>query len=85
MIDRRTFAGLLPIAAAATAAIAAPKAAEPRRALIKPRRLSPGDTVALVCPASATFEREDIVVAREQLEAIGFKVLIAPHAYDRPG
>jgi muramoyltetrapeptide carboxypeptidase len=83
MIDRRTFAGLLPLAAAATA-VAGPAAA-PRRPIIKPRRLAPGDTVGLVLPASATFEADDIVLAREQMEAIGFKVLIAPHAHDRHG
>jgi muramoyltetrapeptide carboxypeptidase len=83
MIDRRTFAGLLPLAAAAASLPAAP--APTRRRLLKPKRLSPGDTVALVLPASAVFEADDIVLAREQLEAIGFKVLIGPHAYDRHG
>ena len=85
MIDRRTFAGLLPLAAAAAASATAATPVPARRRLIKPKRLSPGDTVALVLPASATFEADDIALAREQLEAIGFKVLIGPHAHDRHG
>jgi muramoyltetrapeptide carboxypeptidase len=84
MIDRRTFAGLLPLAAAA-AAVAPAAAAPERRRLLKPKRLAPGDTVALVLPASLTSERDDIALAREQLEAIGFKVKIGEHAYDRHG
>ena len=84
MIDRRTFAGLLPLAAATvTSLTAAPAPA--RRRVIKPKHLAAGDTVALVLPASATFEADDIALAREQLEAMEFKVLIAPHAYDRHG
>ena len=82
MIDRRTFAGLLPLAAA-SAALAAP--AKPRRKIVKPKRLTEGDTVGLVLPASNTQESDDIALAKEQLEAIGFKVLVAPHAYDRHG
>lgn len=84
MIDRRRFAGLLPLAAvAATSLTAAPAPA--RRRTIKPRRLAAGDTVALVLPASNVSEADDVALAREQLEAIGFKVRVAPHAYDRHG
>jgi len=38
-----------------------------------------------VLPASATIEPDDISLAREQLEAIGLKVVIGAHAYDRHG
>lgn len=54
-------------------------------ALIKPRRLAPGDTVGIVSPASATFESVDLAVARESLEALGLKVLIGPHMMERHG
>ncbi len=85
MIDRRAFARLLSIAtAAATVSSSTAGAATPRR-IIKPTRLAPGDTVGLVLPASAEFEADDIAVAREQLELLGFKVVIGAHAYDRHG
>ncbi|MDI4634419.1 LD-carboxypeptidase [Pelomonas sp. V22] len=38
------------------------------------RRLRPGDTIGLVSPANATFEREPIELATEALQALGFKV-----------
>lgn len=84
MIDRRNFARVLSLTAAAATLSAAPARAVARK-VIKPKRLAAGDTVGLVLPASATFEAEDLVIAREQLEAIGFKVVFAPHAYDRHG
>lgn len=52
---------------------------------VRPRRLSRGDTVALVGPASATFLRMDLEIARESLEALGLNVLIGPHLQDRHG
>lgn len=84
MIDRRNFARVLSLTAAAASVNAAPARAVTRK-IVKPKRLQEGDTVGLVLPASATFEAEDLVVAREQLEAIGFKVILAPHASDRHG
>jgi muramoyltetrapeptide carboxypeptidase len=81
MIDRRNFARVLTLAAAAATTVSA----APKRTLIKPKRLAAGDTVGLVLPASAVFEHDDVALAREQLEAIGFKVAIGAHAYDRHG
>ncbi|MEO8380243.1 MAG: LD-carboxypeptidase [Acidobacteriota bacterium] len=84
MIDRRDFARLVSLATAAT--LAAPsRAVPPARRIVKPRRLSPGDTVGLVLPASLTLDGDDIALSKETLEAIGFKVKIGPHAYDRHG
>ncbi|WP_457389613.1 S66 peptidase family protein [Roseateles sp. P5_E1] len=60
---------------AATAGLLA--AAQPVRAaggpLLAPR-LRPGDTIGLVSPANATFEREPLKMAVEVLQALGFKV-----------
>ena len=87
MLDRRDFARLATLAAAATLTTAAPApstSAAPRR-IIKPKRLSPGDTVGLVLPASATYARDNITFAREQLEALGLVVVVGEHAYDRHG
>lgn len=52
---------------------------------MKPRRLAAGDTVALVAPASATFQSVELQIARESLEALGFKVKIGGHVLDRHG
>ncbi|KQV53241.1 LD-carboxypeptidase [Pelomonas sp. Root1217] len=60
---------------AATAGLLA--AAQPVHAaggpLLAPR-LRPGDTIGLVSPANATFEREPLKMAVEVLQALGFKV-----------
>jgi muramoyltetrapeptide carboxypeptidase len=85
MIDRRAFARLLSVATAAATVTSSTTAAAPSRRIIKPKRLAAGDTVGLVLPASAAFEHDDISIAREQLELLGFKVVIGPHAYDRHG
>src|SRR5438270_80011 len=80
MLNRRDFARLSIAAAAATAI-----APSPQKRTIKPKHLSAGDTVGLVAPASAAFEADEIQFAREQFEAIGFKVEIGPHAFDKWG
>ncbi|MET0517340.1 MAG: LD-carboxypeptidase [Burkholderiaceae bacterium] len=73
-------AATLPAAAASAAAsaTAAGPAAATRRPAIYPKRLQPGDTVALVSPANATYEREPIEIAIESLQALGFKVKESP-------
>ena len=85
MLNRRDFAKVVSFAAAATAAALPQSAATLPAAPIKPKRLSAGDTVGLVLPATAAFEADEISFARDQLEAIGFKVKIGQHVYDRWG
>lgn len=58
---------------------------KPSRPPIKPKRLSPGDTVGMVAPATQAFEADRVSYAREQLEAIGFKVEIGKHVFDKFG
>jgi len=71
---------------AATALVAAaPAMAAPRRSAIYPKRLQPGDTLALLSPANATFEREPLAIAIEALQALGFKVKEMPHLRSRYG
>jgi len=75
------------VAAAALAGLTArPEgaAAAPLKA-IKPKRLSPGDTVGIVAPASATFNTLDLQIAQESLEALGLKVQVGRHVLDRHG
>lgn len=81
MINRRNFARLVSLAAAAASVSAAPRP----RTILKPKRLAEGDTVGLVLPASSTLEGDDIALAKEQLEGIGLKVAVGAHAYDRHG
>ena len=85
MIDRRNFARLLSIATAAAAVTSSRAATTTSRRVIKPKRLSAGDTVGLVLPASAAFEQDDVQIAKEQMELLGFKVAIGAHAFDRHG
>lgn len=70
------------MAAAAATAIAP---SQPRKPLIKPKRLAPGDTVGLVLPATEAMSEDEIQFAREQMEAIGFHVVVGAHAYDKWG
>ncbi|MBU6260205.1 MAG: LD-carboxypeptidase [Burkholderiales bacterium] len=79
-IDRRSF-----FATATLAAAGLPAAAAPPPPRLRARRLQPGDTIALVSPADATFEREPIEIAIESLQALGFKVRQAPHLRARRG
>src|SRR5438309_1914580 len=89
-MDRREFARLVSLTAAAASVGAAPAAspAPPlpaRRSPVKPKRLTPGDTVGLVLPATAAATTDEIAFAKDQMEAIGLKVVIGKHAYDRWG
>ncbi|WP_064196158.1 MULTISPECIES: LD-carboxypeptidase [Emticicia] len=52
---------------------------------IKPAALKKGDTIGLVCPAYSAFIKEEVTVAVESLQAMGFKVLIGKHVFDRYG
>ena len=52
---------------------------------LKPKRLSPGDTVALVSPSGATATRNDAAIVKENMAALGFKVKPGAHLLDRYG
>src|SRR3954471_16309916 len=72
-------------AASAEATPPAARAEATAAAPLKATRLSPGDTVALVSPASATFNSVDLQIAKESLEALGFKVKTGEHMLERHG
>jgi len=82
MWNRRDFARLLSLTAAAATTLGA---TTQRRTLQKPKALAPGDTVGLVLPATAAATMDEIAFAKDQLEAIGFKVVLGKHVYDRWG
>ena len=56
-----------------------------RPPLLRARRLQPGDTVALINPSRAVYERAPYEIARENLQALGFKVREAPNLRARRG
>ena len=74
-----------PVAAACGVAATSIRPAVPEAVATRPRRLAPGDTVALVAPASATFQTVDLDIARESLEALGLKVKVGQHLLARHG
>jgi muramoyltetrapeptide carboxypeptidase len=80
--NRRHF---IAAAGAAAAAIAATPASAARPAPLLARRLQAGDTIALINPANAVYEREPYRFAAEALQALGFKVREAPHLRARYG
>jgi muramoyltetrapeptide carboxypeptidase len=82
---RREFLQSTAIVSAAAAAPLLPSSITAVPAVIKPKRLKPGDTVMLVAPANATFESVEVQIARESLEALGFKVKVGAHLLDRHG
>jgi muramoyltetrapeptide carboxypeptidase len=53
--------------------------------ILKPKRLVAGNTVALVSPASATFQSIDVQIAKESLEAVGLTVRLGEHLLERHG
>ena len=59
----------------------ASQAAPPTR----PPRLRPGDLVALVAPASVTYDEDTLLIAVESLEALGLRVTVGTHVMDRYG
>jgi muramoyltetrapeptide carboxypeptidase len=85
---RRQFSQLIAAAGAGavTTAGAQPAAgATPRMPPLRARRLNPGDTLALINPSGAIYERAPYQMATESLQALGFKVREAPHLRARYG
>jgi muramoyltetrapeptide carboxypeptidase len=52
---------------------------------IKPMALKKGDTIGLVCPAYSAFIKEEVKIAVESLQEMGFKVVLGKHVFDRYG
>ena len=57
----------------------------PRQPLLRPRRLQAGDTIGLINPSGAIYEREPYQLTHEALQALGFKVKEAPNVRQRYG
>jgi len=82
-MQRREFLHSAALAAAASALPPSMHAAAAK--VVKPKRLAAGDTVMLVAPANATFNSVELQIAKESLEALGFKVRVGAHLLDRHG
>ena len=82
-MDRRQFLGSAAVSVAA--ALAVPRPAAERQAVVRPKRLAAGDAVGLVAPANATFQSLELQIAKESLEALGLTVKIGSHLLDRHG
>ena len=81
-MSRRTFAAA---GAAGLAAMQATATAQPRPTAVRPKRLQPGQTIALINPSGAIYERAPYDVAILSLQALGFKVREAPNLRARYG
>ena len=69
----------------AMAQTTAPARLSARLPAVRAPRLKPGDTVALINPGNAIYERAPYVTTTEALQALGFKVREAPHLRARYG
>ena len=52
---------------------------------IRPPRLRAGDEVGVITPATATFQRMELEIVRESLEALGLRVRLGEHVMGRRG
>jgi muramoyltetrapeptide carboxypeptidase len=85
MTSRRGFLQALSLAAAGALARPPGAAAQAQLPVLKPARLAPGRTVALVSPGSPVAETVDVQIAREALEAMGLRVKLGEHLTGRYG
>jgi muramoyltetrapeptide carboxypeptidase len=89
--ERRRFLAATAAVSAATAlattstAVGAQTSASKRITPIRASRLKPGDTIALINPSNAVYERAPYAIATESLQALGFKVREAPNLRARYG
>ncbi len=86
MIDRRDLlkTGLAAGGAMALAG-ALPNAVAQTNSIIKPKRLSEGDTIMIVAPAGVEYNKFRLQLSIESLEALGLKVKVAENTLNRFG
>lgn len=56
-----------------------------KRALVKPKVLRTGDTIGMPAPASNAFDPDRIRLAKEQIEALGFRVRMGEYVFEKHG
>ena len=85
-MDRRTLLQSLAAASLAGTGLAASApvhAQAESRPLVRPRRLEPGMTVALIAPAGASNNKQQVLHAIDVLKSLGYKVKEGKHLYRR--
>jgi muramoyltetrapeptide carboxypeptidase len=70
---------------AASKASAQPYGAQPRKPVVKPPRIQPGDTIGLMIPSSANWDPMEIDILLEALGVLGLKGRLGAHVHDRRG
>jgi muramoyltetrapeptide carboxypeptidase len=85
MLSRRQFFSQCAAAAIATIFTSQLTSAATTPAVIKPQKLRPGTGVGLISPASAAFQREQLDIVVDAVEALGLVPHLAPHILDRYG
>lgn len=84
-MDRRTFLGSAALAASMLPLSSLVSAAPASHGRLLPMPLNKGDTIGLVSPSSATDDSFNLQLAREAMEAFGFKVKTGAHYDARRG
>ncbi|HSD18105.1 MAG TPA: LD-carboxypeptidase [Thermomonas sp.] len=84
-MDRRTFLGSAALAASMLPLAGIARAGDASRGRLLPVPLRKGDTIGLVSPSSATDDSFNLQLAREAMEALGFRVKTGAHYDARRG
>ena len=84
-MDRRQFLASTALLASALQVPASASAAPRNGRRLLPVPLARGDTIGLVSPSSASEDSFNLQLAREAMEALGFKVKPGPHLGSRHG
>ena len=85
MTQRDARRNFLRLAAVGAAAGALPEASAAPTGIVLPRALKPGDTLALLSPAGATYLHEPIDIAIDTLRSMGYRVKPGAHLRARRG
>lgn len=87
MIDRRDFlkTGLAASGTIALGGMTTSPALAQGTSIIKPKRLSKGDTIMIVAPSGVVYEKLRLQLSIESLEAMGLKVKVAENTLGRYG
>lgn len=80
MLSRRLF-----LAALAVSGMNRPTFAASGRPLVRPSRVSRGDRIVLVSPATAAFETQPIEIMADAFRALGLEVVLGGNFYQRRG
>jgi muramoyltetrapeptide carboxypeptidase len=84
-MQRRAFLASAALAATSLPLLRGGDAQAAPRGRLLPPPLNKGDTIALVSPSGASDDLFDLQLAQEAMQALGFRVKLAPHLASRYG